>query len=73
MKLGYMIIWMWMCGLHAPIFGVSSKDFIKEVIFQVSSDKKLLVTWRLLGVQRLSVLGKCKGCEVEMGVAYIEK
>lgn len=62
-----------MCGVRALIFGVSSKDFIKEVIFQVSSDKKLLVTWRLLNVQRLSFLGKCKGCEAEMGVAYIEK
>lgn len=39
MKLGYMIVWVWMCGVRALIFGVSSKDFIKEVIFQVSSDK----------------------------------
>lgn len=73
MKLGYMIVWVWMCGVCTLIFGVSSKDCIKEVIFQVSSDKKLLVTWRLRSVQRLSFLGKCKGCEAEMGVAYIEK
>jgi len=71
MKLGYMIVWVWMCGVRALIFGVSSKDFIKEVIFQVSSDKKLLVTWRLLNVQRLSFLGKCKGCEAEMGLQRV--
>ena len=68
-----MIVWVWMCGVGVLIFGVSSKDFIKEVIFQMSSDKKLLVTWRLLSVQRLSVPRKCKVCEAEMGVAYIEK